>query len=109
MKKIVAILLVIALMSAMFVVPAHAHEAEEASARASTCPRCGEWMEYRTNEYSRNYYDYPGCTNNAMTHKHYDVTYVRYYICTKSGCYNCENNVKISPTYYTTSNKCIYG
>ena len=101
MKKIVAILLVVALMSAMFVVPAHAHEGEEATPYAYVCARCDSTM-IRYTDTEKDYYDYLGCTNNAMTHKHYDSrTYVYYY------CSNCGFTTSRS-LVSTTKNHCIY-
>lgn len=48
MKKIVAILLVVVLMSAMFVVPAHAHDGEKVQPRAVICASCGTGTLYNT-------------------------------------------------------------
>ena len=110
MKKIVAILLVVALMSAMFVVPAYAHEAEEASARAVLCDDpggCGEWLEYRTvSNGSKVYYNVDGCTNNALTHRHYDWPVKRYYVCTNTACRYY--GIAVDAVYLTLTNQCIY-
>ena len=105
MKKIVAILLVVALMSAMFVVPAHAHEGNDIMPRAPLCIICKQPMNRVTQEIDRNYYDYPGCTNNAMTHKHYDRHMESFYTC-PSGC---SESLTIDHSLYWIRNVCIYG
>ena len=87
MKKIVAILLVVALMSAMFVVPAHAHEGEEATPYSYACTNraCARNLIPKTRT-EKSYFSYPGCTNNSMTHNHYYVVRYRYYVCNNANC-----------------------
>ena len=95
MKKIVAILLVVALMSAMFVVPAHAHEAEETEIvpRSIWCDYCGGPTVQRTSsKVIRDWYDVDGCTNDPLTHKHKITEYYTWYICTTYGCKAYNNN-----------------
>ena len=76
MKKIVAILLVVALMSAMFVVPAHAHETEGVSpcVAPDACPRCqSDYTQYTTTYgkvVSVRYCDYD-------THEHNHIEYYK--------------------------------
>lgn len=99
MKKIVAILLVVALMSAMFVVPAHAHEVEEgASTYAYACYGCGARL---TNPYTRQlsytWVDVPNCTNSVSAHKHKKILMESYYVCSM-----CAYSARqYTTTYYT--------
>ena len=91
MKKIIAILLAITLMSAMFVVPAHAHEAEETEImpRAMLCDDpggCNKAMAYRENEVSRSTSLVPTCEKVYGGHYHTSIVYRRYYICVNSAC-----------------------
>lgn len=105
MKKIVAILLAITLMSALFIVPVHAHESDEVVPCAATyfCDYCGR-AKIRKTETKKEYYDYPGCTNNAMTHKHYNLKTYEYYVCNYCDPNDKDGYVLIS----TSSNHCIY-
>ena len=100
MKKIIAILLVITLMSALFVVPAHAHEVEEtATPYALACPRCGSNLITKTTDVDENtVWDQTvqGCTNNPMTHLH--GYYYRY---TYYDCSACDYTRNISSTKIT--------
>ena len=110
MKKIVAILLVVALMSAMFVVPAHAHEVEETEImpRARFCQECSGPCRSATSQSNVVWNEtVHGCTNKpGVTHKHGYYYIYSYYVCTSTGCpaYN-------STWQYTTSTKysvCAY-
>ena len=88
MKKIVAILLVVALMSAMFVVPAHAHETEGVSPRVApdACPRCQSDLTQVTRTYPK------GVTVSNCPVYDYSHNHTEYYknsilrICTNSSC-----------------------
>ena len=103
MKKIVAILLAVTLMSALVIVPAYAHEGEEATPYSYICNTCSRVMTRKT-ETEKEYYDYPGCTNNAMTHKHYDLKTFAYYVCN-----SCNPNIHVGRALIsTTKNHCIY-
>ena len=89
MKKIIAILLVVALMSAMFVVPAHAHEADEVNPRAMLCDDlggCRQAMMYHETEVSRSTELVPTCNNCYGGHYHTSIVYRRYYTCVTSYC-----------------------
>ena len=107
MKKIVAILLAITLMSTLFIVPAHAQGSEGIMPRAPICVNCQQPLNYKTQEIraDREYYDYPGCTNNAMTYKHYDRHMESFYTC-PSGC---SESGTIDHSLYWIRNVCIYG
>lgn len=88
MKKIVAILLVVALMSAMFVLPAHAHEVEETeiTPRAVWCQVCSQPVVKKTSTYTTSWYSVRNCEAWPSSHMHRDHVYVTWYICTNSVC-----------------------
>ena len=81
-------MLVVALMSAMFVVPAHAHETEGVSPRVApdACPRCQSDRTQVTTTYGKGvsvqYCDYATHTHNHT--EYYKNTILR--ICTNPNC-----------------------
>lgn len=89
MKKIVAILLVVTLMSALFIVPAHAHEADEVTPRSMLCDDpggCNQPMAHRTKNNGKTYTSVSSCVDARYTHNHYRIIYLKYYVCVTSGC-----------------------
>jgi hypothetical protein len=79
MKKIIAILLVIALMSALFIVPAHA---AEMAGDSIICRGCGsETYDCTTTTSATTWSDINGCTRYPFTHKHGSYTVTKTYIC----------------------------
>ena len=110
MKKIVAVLLVITLMSALFIVPAHAHEADEVTPRSMLCDDpngCNQPLAHRTTSGNK-YKSVSGCTNNALTHNHYQKGVYDYYVCVNSSC--SYYNKHVDEVFYPSSSTwyCIY-
>ena len=102
MKKVVAILLAITLMSALFIVPAHAHEADEVTPRAMLCDDpggCNQAMVYRSKSVGSTTSIEPSCPNHIGSHTHLHITYLRYYTCVNSNC--AYYNDPVDASYYT--------
>lgn len=95
----------------MFVLPAHAHEAEIVEPRSTLCDDpggCMGAMAVRTKFDHNSYFDVSYCPNHASTHKHYNKVYLRYYVCVNSWC--DYYNLPVPDTYTTSSTEyCIYG
>ena len=104
MKKVISIMLVLAMACALFIVPAHAHEVEEtATPYALACPEgCGGTTStYTVNSSTVWDGNVDGCTNNPMTHIH-----GHYYVFTHRVCNRCGHDDVIASTKVTV---CPYG
>ena len=88
MKKIVAILLAITLMSALFIVPAHAHEVEETEImpRAGWCNVCSQPALYQSSYRDGSWFSVNNCEAWPSSHMHRYTYLDSWYICTNSDC-----------------------
>lgn len=91
MKKVISIMLVLAMACALFIVPAHAHEAEETEImpRAMLCDDpggCNKAMAHRTKDNGKVYTQVPSCADFGYSHNHYQMRYLKYYVCVTAGC-----------------------
>lgn len=97
MKKVISIMLVLAMACALFIIPAHAHEVEETVVPyALACPKCGANLIKKTNDVkSETVWNetVDGCTKNPTTHLH-----GYYYRDTYYDCYGCDYTRHISTT-----------
>ena len=106
MKKIVAILLVVALMSAMFVVPAHAHEADAVTPRSKLCDDlggCKQPLAHRTTNATRTIL-VARCSNESVSHTHTQRGVLDFYICVNAKCKFL--NVHIDEMFYVSEEIC---
>ena len=87
MRKIVAILLVLAIACALFIVPAHAHDGDvELCGVALPCLRCREPMSTGTREAYQKAVSVSYC--NYESHSHYHTRYYNagtYHYCSACG------------------------
>ena len=101
MKKIVAILLVVTLMSALFIVPAHAHEADEVTPRSMLCDDpggCNQPMAHRTKDNGKTYTSVSSCVDARYAHSHFQYRYLKYYVCVNAICRYY--NIPVNDTNY---------
>lgn len=106
MKKIIAIFLVVTLMSALFIVPAHAHEADAVTPRSKLCDDpggCKQPLAHRTTNGTKTIL-VSRCSNESVSHTHTQKGYYDYYVCVNS---NCEFvNVPVDRVFYVTQDIC---
>jgi len=97
MKKIVAILLVITLMSALFIVPAHAQEDDvEPCGVVLNCPECNGSLKQVTRAAYNKAVSVSYCDYESSTHYH-----TKYYSSgTYYSCSNCGYTQTITPNSY---------
>lgn len=108
MKKIIAILLVVTLMSALFIVPAHAHETDEVTPRSMLCDDpngCNQPMAHRSTSGSKTIL-VSRCSNNSSSHTHTQKGYYDYYVCVNTNCKFY--NVHVDEVFYVTQEVCNY-
>ena len=100
MKKVISLILVLAMTCVLFIVPAYAHETEEAvTPYGLACPRTncsGTVSNYEVRTTTVWDGNVSGCTNNPFTHQH-----GHYYLFTHKKCNVCGLDEVIKREYIT--------
>ena len=104
MKKVISIMLVLVMACALFIVPAHAHEAEETEImpRAMLCDDpggCNQVMAPGIKDNGKTYTRVSSCVDARYTHDHFQYAYLRYYVCVNRSCRYY--NIQVHDATYT--------
>ncbi len=85
MKKLISLIIILSMVFAISVFPAHAAEGETVT-YVPTCPLCGARLSARSQNYPDDLRTVESCEEDAESHMHYNIYFVRNWECHTVDC-----------------------